>query len=308
MNTHPTPWRLRAIAAAAAAAGACPLATMAQTAPDTSVAFEPTRIVVTAPALGTLASRTLLTSVDTVGGAALQDAAVSANWELFSPAAGRAADQLQPGHDLGQALVPRLQWRRRGQRGQAADRRRAVQRNDGNMHYLDLVVPLALQSVTAVRGTNDARYGLHNIAGNLETAHAPGRQRHRRPHRRRALGQVRCVAGGRPRGRRLHAELCARRAPRRRLARPRPGRPPQPVGPLGLAAAGAGPAPGADTARPPHRGRRSPATWKPGTPTPRRASRTPSRPPTAARATWARPCCRPKAASAARWPGARWCT
>jgi len=168
MNTHPTPWRLRAIAAAAAAAGACPLATMAQTAPDTSVAFEPTRIVVTAPALGTLASRTLLTSVDTVGGAAINDAAVSANWELFSRVPGVQLTNFNQGTTSGKPSF-------RGFNGEGEVN--AVKLlidgvpsnvNDGNMHYLDLVVPLALQSVTAVRGTNDARYGLHNIAGNLE--------------------------------------------------------------------------------------------------------------------------------------------
>jgi iron complex outermembrane receptor protein len=168
MNTHPTPWRLRAIATAAAAAGACPLATMAQTAPDTSVAFEPTRIVVTAPALGTLASRTLLTSVDTVGGAAINDAAVSANWELFSRVPGVQLTNFNQGTTSGKPSF-------RGFNGEGEVN--AVKLlidgvpsnvNDGNMHYLDLVVPLALQSVTAVRGTNDARYGLHNIAGNLE--------------------------------------------------------------------------------------------------------------------------------------------
>ena len=39
--------------------------------------------------------------------------------------------------------------------------------NDGNMPFLDAVFPIELAGIEVVRGTSDARYGLHNIAGNV---------------------------------------------------------------------------------------------------------------------------------------------
>ncbi len=39
--------------------------------------------------------------------------------------------------------------------------------NSGNLRYMDMVFPLDIERVEVVRGTNDPRYGLHNIAGNI---------------------------------------------------------------------------------------------------------------------------------------------
>ena len=39
--------------------------------------------------------------------------------------------------------------------------------NDGNMPYLDMLFPLEIDGIEVVRGTNDPRYGLYNIAGNV---------------------------------------------------------------------------------------------------------------------------------------------
>ena len=36
----------------------------------------------------------------------------------------------------------------------------------GGMPFIDAVYPLEIEAIEVVRGTNDARYGLHNIAGN----------------------------------------------------------------------------------------------------------------------------------------------
>ena len=46
--------------------------------------------------------------------------------------------------------------------------------NDGNMPYLDVVFPLDIEAVEVVRGTNDPRYGLHNIAGNANVVTRTG--------------------------------------------------------------------------------------------------------------------------------------
>lgn len=135
---------------------------------EEGVAFETSRVVITAPAVGSLSARSLLTSVDTVGGAAVQDAAITHNWELFARLPGLQLTQFNQGTTSGKPSM-------RGFNGEGEVN--AVKllidgvpsnSNDGNMPYLDLVVPLGLQAITSVRGTNDARYGLHNIAGNLE--------------------------------------------------------------------------------------------------------------------------------------------
>ncbi len=39
--------------------------------------------------------------------------------------------------------------------------------NSGNLRYMDMIFPLEIERVEVVRGTNDPRYGLHNIAGNI---------------------------------------------------------------------------------------------------------------------------------------------
>lgn len=135
---------------------------------DSGVSFDVTRVVITSPAIGSLSSRSLLTSVDSIGGAAVQDAAVGANWQLIARVPGVQLTDFNQGTTSGKPSF-------RGFNGEGEVN--AVKllidgvpsnSNDGNMPSLDMLVPLGLQSITAVRGTNDARFGLHNIAGNLE--------------------------------------------------------------------------------------------------------------------------------------------
>ncbi len=160
-HTHALAWAGIAALSTAQAQGSAP-------ANDAGVSFEPMRIVITAPAVGSLTARSLLTSVDTAGGAALQDAAVAANWELIARLPGVQLTNFNQGTTSGKPSF-------RGFNGEGEVN--AVKllidgvpsnSNDGNMPYLDLLVPLGLQAISAVRGTNDARYGLYNIAGNLE--------------------------------------------------------------------------------------------------------------------------------------------
>jgi iron complex outermembrane receptor protein len=135
---------------------------------EPSVGFELSRVVVTASAVGSLSSKALLTSVDSFGGADLQDAAVGSNWELFARLPGINLTNFNQGNTSGKPAM-------RGFNGEGEVN--AVKllidgvpsnSNDGAMPYIDLMTPLGLKTITAVRGTNDARYGLHNIAGNLE--------------------------------------------------------------------------------------------------------------------------------------------
>jgi len=131
-----------------------PLLSFAQTAQDPppgDVSFRLGRVEVTGRASGPLDSRRLLTSVDMVGGAALQDAPVRNAFELFSRMPGVLLTDFNQGATSGKSNS-----------------------NDGNMPYLDMVFPLEIERVTTVRGTNDAPYGLHNIAGNIDVATRQG--------------------------------------------------------------------------------------------------------------------------------------
>ena len=135
---------------------------------EAGVGFELSRVVVTAPAVGSLSSKALLTSVDSFGGDDLQASAVGSNWELFARLPGINLTNFNQGNTSGKPAM-------RGFNGEGEVN--AVKllidgvpsnSNDGAMPYIDLMMPLGLKAITAVRGTNDARYGLHNIAGNLE--------------------------------------------------------------------------------------------------------------------------------------------
>jgi iron complex outermembrane receptor protein len=137
-------------------------------APEPAVEFALQRVEVKGSSVGNLGSKYLLTSVDTIGGEAVQDAAVSHNWELFGRLPGVQLTNYNQGTISGRPSM-------RGFNGEGMVS--AVKllidgvpsnTNDGAMPFLDLVMPLGLAGITAVRGTNDARYGLHSIAGNLE--------------------------------------------------------------------------------------------------------------------------------------------
>ncbi|WP_157266275.1 TonB-dependent receptor [Azohydromonas aeria] len=125
------------------------------------------RITVTERRQGPLRSRSLLTSVDVVQGETLQGQSTQSTWELFQLSPGTLLTNYNQGTTSGKVSM-------RGFNGEGEVN--AVKllvdgipsnSNDGNMPYLDAVFPLELQAIETVRGTNDARYGLHNIAGNV---------------------------------------------------------------------------------------------------------------------------------------------
>jgi iron complex outermembrane receptor protein len=91
---------------------------------------------------------------------------VSNNWELFGQVPGVMLTQFGQGVTSGKFSM-------RGFNGEGEIN--AVKllidgvpsnSNDGNMPYIDLAPRLGIESIEVVRGTNDPRYGLHNIAGN----------------------------------------------------------------------------------------------------------------------------------------------
>ena len=114
-----------------------------------------------------LAARSVFTSVDILGGDLLQPQRVDHSWELLMNAPGVQVTPFKMGTDAGRFSF-------RGFNGEG--RINAVKLlidgipsndNAGGMPYLDAVFPLDISAIEIVRGTNDARYGLHAIAGDV---------------------------------------------------------------------------------------------------------------------------------------------
>jgi iron complex outermembrane receptor protein len=117
-------------------------------------------------AIGPLATRNVLTSVDLLDESKIATQAVNHNWQLFGQLPGVMLTQYGQGTTSGKISI-------RGFTGEGEIN--AVKllldgipsnSNDGMMPYLDLAPLLDIRAVELVRGTNDPRYGLHNIAGN----------------------------------------------------------------------------------------------------------------------------------------------
>jgi len=125
---------------------------------------------VSAGRTGTLRSEDMLTSVDILSSSLIENQNVDNSWELFSQLPGVALTNFNQGAISGEFAI-------RGFNGEGDIN--AVKllidgipsnTNSGNMEYIDTVFPLDIDSIELVRGTNDPRYGLHNIAGNANIA------------------------------------------------------------------------------------------------------------------------------------------
>jgi iron complex outermembrane receptor protein len=123
-------------------------------------------VTVNANAAGPLPARSVFSSVDILGASLLQDQHVDYSWELLMRAPGVQVTQFKQGTDAGRFSF-------RGFNGEG--RINAVKLlidgipsndNAGGMPFLDAVFPLDMEAIEIVRGTNDPRYGLNNIAGN----------------------------------------------------------------------------------------------------------------------------------------------
>lgn len=122
---------------------------------------------VRASAGGPLSARNVFSSVDLLGASLVEDQHVDFSWELFARAPGVQVTPFKQGTDAGRFSF-------RGFNGEG--RINAVKLlidgipsndNAGGMPFLDAVSPLDIEAIEIVRGTNDPRYGLHNIAGNV---------------------------------------------------------------------------------------------------------------------------------------------
>lgn len=123
-------------------------------------------VVVQARQTGILSTKNILTSVDVLGADRIEDQNVRNVWQLFGQMPGVLLTDFNQGTTSG-----RFSFRAFNGEGEINAVKLLIDgipsnSNDGNMPFLDAIFPLEIASIETVRGTNDPRYGLNNIAGN----------------------------------------------------------------------------------------------------------------------------------------------
>jgi outer membrane receptor protein involved in Fe transport len=121
-----------------------------------------------------LPTRSILTSVDVMGAERVQDKNVANSWELIGQMPGVQLTEFRLGAESGKPS-----FRAFNGEGYINGIKLLIDGvpsnvNSGNMRYLDMIFPLDIDYIEVVRGTNDPRYGLHNIGGNINVATRQG--------------------------------------------------------------------------------------------------------------------------------------
>lgn len=124
-------------------------------------------VAVRAQAGGPLTTRSILTSVDVLGGDKVQDKNVMNSWELIGQLPGIQLTETRMGAESGKAT-----FRAFNGEGYINGIKVLIDGvpsnvNSGNQRFIDMIFPLEIEQIEVVRGTNDPRYGLHNIGGNI---------------------------------------------------------------------------------------------------------------------------------------------
>jgi iron complex outermembrane receptor protein len=109
----------------------------------------------------------VLTSVDVLGGEMVEDKNVMNSWELLGQMPGIQLTETRQGAESGKAT-----FRAFNGEGYINGIKTLIDGvpsnvNSGNQRFIDMVFPLDIEHIEVVRGTNDPRYGLHNIGGNI---------------------------------------------------------------------------------------------------------------------------------------------
>lgn len=116
---------------------------------------------------GALRSSKVLTSVDVLGADKIEDKNVSNSWELVGQLPGIQLTETRMGAESGKAS-----FRAFNGEGYINGIKVLIDGipsnvNSGNQRFIDMIFPLEVDFIEVVRGTNDPRYGLHNIGGNM---------------------------------------------------------------------------------------------------------------------------------------------
>ena len=116
---------------------------------------------------GQLTAHQVLTSVDVLGADQIEGSNVSHSWELLGRMPGIQLTETRQGAESG-----KLSFRGFNGEGYLNAIKTLIDGipsnvNSGNQRFIDMLFPLEISYIEVVRGTNDPRYGLHNIGGNV---------------------------------------------------------------------------------------------------------------------------------------------
>lgn len=116
---------------------------------------------------GQLTAHQVLTSVDVLGADQIQDKQVQHSWELLGQMPGIQLTETRQGAESG-----KVSFRAFNGEGYLNAIKTLIDGvpsnvNSGNQRFIDMLFPLEISYIEVVRGTNDPRYGLHNIGGNV---------------------------------------------------------------------------------------------------------------------------------------------
>ncbi|MEB1527572.1 TonB-dependent receptor [Xanthomonas sp. WHRI 7945] len=114
-----------------------------------------------------LTANEVLTSVDVLGAERIEDKAVMQSWELLGQMPGMQLTETRQGAESG-----KVTFRAFNGEGYLNGIKTLIDGipsnvNSGNQRFIDMLFPLEIDYIEVVRGTNDPRYGLHNIGGNI---------------------------------------------------------------------------------------------------------------------------------------------
>ncbi|WP_322980680.1 TonB-dependent receptor [Pseudomonas sp. C11] len=131
-------------------------------------------ITVTPKDNGPLLTDSILTSVDIMGSDKIEDKTVSNSWELLGQMPGIQLTETRMGAESG-----KVTFRAFNGEGYINGIKTLIDGipsnvNSGNQRFIDMIFPLDIDYIEVVRGTNDPRYGLHNIGGNINFATRQG--------------------------------------------------------------------------------------------------------------------------------------
>ncbi len=116
---------------------------------------------------GQLTANEVLTSVDVLGAEEIEHKNVSQSWELLGLMPGMQLTETRQGAESG-----KVSFRAFNGEGYLNAIKTLIDGvpsnvNSGNQRFIDMLFPLEIDYIEVVRGTNDPRYGLHNIGGNI---------------------------------------------------------------------------------------------------------------------------------------------
>ncbi|MCS6945193.1 MAG: TonB-dependent receptor [Sutterellaceae bacterium] len=116
----------------------------------------------------------ILTSVDVIDGARVREQNVGASWEVLGLMPGIQLTEFRMGAESGKPSLRAFNGEGYINAVKLLIDGIPSNVNSGNLRHFDMIFPIDIDYIEVVRGTNDARYGLHNIAGNIHVVTRSG--------------------------------------------------------------------------------------------------------------------------------------